>query len=108
MMTFLLILLFITCIFWLILGKYNYFWIYIILTILLIIIYYFPCYIVDNNYLIVKMGFLKVKLKKDKIKEILPLKNNEVKINFNKLSIKLYPVNSDLFISCLKDKNIKK
>ena len=54
------------------------------------------------------MGFLKVKLKKDKIREILPLKNNEVKISFNKLSIKLYPVNSDLFISCLKDKNIKK
>ena len=99
LMTFLLVLLFITCIFWLILKKYTYFIIYLIITILICIIYY------DNNYLIIYMGFIKIKLNIKNIKEITNTKNNEVKITFNKLSIKLYPVNSDLFITCLKEKN---
>ena len=105
LMTFLLVLLFITCIFWLILKKYTYFIIYLIITILICIIYYINSYKIDNNYLIIYMGFIKIKLNIKNIKEITNTKNNEVKITFNKLSIKLYPVNSDLFITCLKEKN---
>ncbi len=100
-MTFLIILCFITCIFWLYLKKYLIFSIYFILTLIIAHMFYFTTYYINNKYLIIKLGFLKIKINIKKIKKI--TQNAEkVIIDLNKIHFTLYPANPDIFINSLK------
>ena len=96
LMSSVLILCLITCYVWFIFRKYIYFSIYLILTIIITHIYYFTYYYIKNDSLIIKLGFIKVRIKYNKIKSIKILKNS-VKLNLEKISLNLYPNNKDMF-----------
>ncbi len=107
-MTFLIILCLVTCIFWFILDKYIIFSIYLLLTIILAHMYYITSYTVTNKKLIVQLGFIKIKIDCQKIKNMKKEANNKVKIEFEKFSLSLYPLNQDLFIEAInKEKKVK-
>ena len=101
MMTFVLVLCFVTCIFWIYLNKYVIGVIYLIVTVILAHMYYFSTYIIDNNVLTIKLGFLPVKIKCSNIKKI-EQEDDRVKLEFAKLSLSLYPMNKELFVTSLK------
>lgn len=98
-----LILSLVTCIFWIILREYIYFSVFFILTIFIGYIYYFTFYYIDKKYLIIKLGFIKVKIKYDKIKDIEKLEKS-IKLNFKNISMNIYPNNIDIFYTDLKSK----
>ena len=107
-MTFLIVLCLVTCVFWFILDKYIIFSIYLLLTIILAHMYYVTSYTIDNKKLIVQLGFVKIKIDCQKIKNVKKEENNKVKIEFKKLSLNLYPLNQDLFIDAInKEKKIQ-
>lgn len=103
LMTFVIIILFITCAFWLTLEKYNYFIFYIVLTLIIVHMYYFTSYYVDKKYLIIKLGFLKIKFKLKNIKKVKGI-DNKVRVELNKLSMFLYPEDKKEFINYVKNK----
>jgi len=96
LMSSVLILCLITCYVWFIFREYLYFSIYLILTIIIIHIYYFTYYYIKNDSLIIKLGFIKVRIKYNKIKSIDLLKNSVI-LNLEKISLNLYPNNKDKF-----------
>ena len=93
----------ISCVFWVILKKYVYFIIYFILTSIIAHIYFYTYYYLTNDYLIVRLGFLKVKINYLKIFDIEKLKLG-IKLKFKKISMNIYPSNQDVFYAELKSK----
>ena len=93
----------ITCIFWIMLREYIYFFAYLILILIISYIYYFTYYFLEERYLVFKLGFIKIKLKYSKIKKVENLKNN-IKLTFNKMSMNIYPNNKDIFYLELNNK----
>ena len=61
-MTSVLILCLFTCIIWLMIREYSYFIIYLLLTLLIAIFYYNTYFYIKNDGLIIKLGFIKVKI----------------------------------------------
>ncbi len=108
LMTFIVVICLVTCIFWLLLKKYVYFACYLILTLIIIHTYYFQYYVIKNKHLEIHMGFLNIKFKCKEIKKVTKL-DNKVKIELNKINFTIYPLNTDLFMSALnKEKAVKK
>ena len=102
-MTSVIILCLVTCMFWFILREYIYFSVYLFLTLLISYIYYFTYYYLKEEYLVIILGFIKVKIKYQKIIKIENLKNS-VKLYFNGLSMDIYPNNKDIFYADMLDK----
>lgn len=102
-MTSVIILCLVTCIFWLILREYIYCIIYFLLTILIAHIYYFTFYYIKDNYLKIKLGFIIIKIKYEKIFKI---ENLEKSINlvFKSFDMKIYPNNKDIFYTELNNR----
>lgn len=96
-------LLIITCILWIILKEYIYFVVYFILTILLAYIYYFTSYTIKDKYLVIKLGFIVLKINYNKITNVELIKN-KVKVNLKKFSLDLYPDNKDIFVAKVNSK----
>ena len=87
----------------LILNSILYFCLYIVLTIILAYLYFFTYYFIDDDYLILKSGFIKVKIKYSNIISI--VENNEnIKIVTNKTKFILYPDYKTKFVNELKKK----
>ena len=103
LMSSILILCLITCYVWFIFREYIYFSIYLILTIIITHIYYFTYYYIKNDSLIIKLGFIRVKIKYNQIKSIEILKNS-IKLNLEKISLNLYPNKKDMFYTEINSK----
>ena len=102
-MTSVIIMCLITCGLWLMLKEYTYFSIYLIITLLIAIFYYFTYYYLKDNYLIIKVGFINVKIKYKKIKKIDNLQNS-IRLTYGKISMNIYPNNKDIFFAELSSK----
>lgn len=102
-MTLIFILLVFTCILWLVLRKYLNFTIYIVLTLILIHMYYFQCYFIEDKYFVIKMGFCKLKIKYSNISD-LELTNNKVSAKIWNMKIRFYPEDCKKFYDILKNK----
>lgn len=96
-----------TCIIWLILREYIYFSIYFLLTLVIAYTYYRTKYIIEDKYLIIKLGFLKIKINYQKITEA-KKENDYVKVKFIKYGINIYPNNKDIFILKINEKLTEK
>lgn len=92
-----------TCFLWLSLREYIFFSIYLILTVMLAHMYFFTYYYIEENYLVIKLGFLIVKFKYSKILDIEKV-NEAIKLKFKKFNISIYPSNKDDFYKKLKNK----
>lgn len=93
----------VTCLFWFLLREYIYFSVYILLTILISYIYYFTYYYLLEDKLIVRLGFIKIKIKYSKIKKVENLKNS-IKLYFNNWNVNIYPNNKDIFYGDILNK----
>lgn len=103
LMTIVLMLCLFTCLLWLVLREYIYFSIYSIITLLLGHMYYFTSYIINEKYLIIKLGLLNIKIKYNKIMKVENLKD-KVKVYLKTVNINLHPKNKDIFVAKLSSK----
>ena len=81
----------------LILKKYYYFIIYILFTVLLIYFYLFTYYVLEKEYILIKSGFLKIKIKYSDINNLEESKAS-IKIISKKIKYILYPDKKDKFM----------
>ena len=102
-MTSVMIMCLLTCVIWFVLREYSYFIIYLIATLLVFHIYYFTYYYIKENYLLIKLGFIKIKFKYKNINNI-ENKKEGIKLKFNNLSMNIYPSNKDIFYAELLNK----
>lgn len=102
-MSSLLILCLMTCLFWLSFREYIYFTIYFVLTLLIGYVYYFTVYVIYENYLVVRLGFINFKFKYENIKSVENIKNG-IKINYKNIKFTIYPNNRDIFSVKLNSK----
>lgn len=91
------------CISWLILNKYGYFIGYLGITLLLVYLHFFTYYYINNDYLLIKAGFLKIKIYYKDINSV-EVNNNKLRVNWKRLNINLYPNNSNIFIKEFKNR----
>lgn len=103
LMTLVLTLCLFTCLVWLVLREYFYFIIYLLATLIMINCYYFTSYVIDKNYLIIKLGIFKIKINYKKITDISSEKEKIV-VSFKKIKINLYPENKENFVGALNSK----
>ncbi|MBE6156560.1 MAG: hypothetical protein E7161_02325 [Firmicutes bacterium] len=103
LMTSIIFLLFITCIFWLIIKEYIFFSVYIMLTVIIAHIYYFTSYFIEAKYFVTKLGFIKIKIKYSDIRKIEDMQE-KVKISLKSFSFYVYPRNKDIFVAKLNSK----
>ena len=89
------------CLVWLYLRKYVYFAVYLFLVLFIAYIYFFTYYEFTDTHLVNALGFIKIKFKYEKIKEIKE-ENGKVNIKFNHFTLTMYPANEKLFLSELK------
>lgn len=87
---------FVSCLFWFVLKEYTYFAIYIILTIVISYIYYFTTYQIGDKNLIIKLGFIKIKIDYKRIKSVKELTPG-IELKFQRYHFKIYPNNQDMF-----------
>ncbi len=111
-MSSILILCLIMCIFFVILNEYVYCTIYAILTLILIHTYYFTTYTLDKEALVIRLGFIPIKIKYEHIWNVESVSNG-VKITTKSFPITIYPDEIKNFVKELKKKvdkslNIKK
>ena len=102
-MTSVIILCLITCVFWFILKEYNFCAIYFFLTLILAHIYYFTYYYLNEKKLVIKLGFIRFKIKYSSILKV-ENKNAGIKLFFKYMSMTIYPCNKDVFFSELINK----
>ena len=102
LMTSIFMLCLLTCIFWLLLPFYIYALVYFVITLILSYTYYRTIYILNNDGLVIKMGFIPVKLKYQKIKSIKRI-DNKIKVNYEHFSVTIYPDNIDIFMVKLNE-----
>lgn len=93
----------VTCIFWLMLREYIYFLIYLVLTLLIAFVYYYTYYFIKKDSLIIKLGFIKIKIKYSSIKKIENL-NNCIRLTFKNFNMNIYPNNKDIFFAEINSK----
>lgn len=93
----------VTCIFWLILKEYLYFIVFFLSTLLIGYIYFYTFYEIKDKYLLIKLGFISVKIRYTNIKDIVKV-DKSIKLVFNKISMNIYPHNIDMFYVDLKRK----
>lgn len=93
----------VTCIFWLMLREYIYFIIYFLLTLIISHIYYFTNYYIKDNYLKIKLGFIKIKIQYEKMIKIENLEKS-INLKFKNFDMKIYPNNKDIFYVELNNK----
>lgn len=105
-MTILLLLCFVSCLLWLKLNKYGYFGIYFGASIILGYVYYFTSYELRKEYLIIKLGFIPIKIK---YKDILNIKENKgnITLKLKNYSLNIYPENKEEFSKNLKSRSGK-
>jgi len=94
---------FVTCLFWIILREYIYFIVYFSLTLFIAITYFCTRYYIKDNYLIIKLGFISIKISYLRINNVENL-NDKVKLNLIKYSLNIYPQNKDIFVAKLNSK----
>lgn len=92
-----------TCGIWFMIKEYTYFYCYLIMTLLLAYFYFFTFYYLKNNYMVIQIGFIKIKFKYIKIRKIDNLQNS-IKIKYNNMEVNIYPNNKDKFYSELVNK----
>ena len=102
-MTIVLIGCFLTCYLWFRLGNSTYGIIYLTITILLMIMYYFIFYIVNDEYLLIILGFIPILIKRKSIKDV-KINNNRVIIKVSFMNITLFPNNAQKFYDELNKK----
>lgn len=93
----------VTCIFWLMLREHIYFTVYFLLTLIISHIYYFTFYYINDNYLKIKLGFINIKIKYNKIFKIESLEKC-INLVFKSFNMKIYPNNKDIFYTELNNK----
>ncbi len=103
LMSTILILCLFTCLFWLILTKYIYALIYFVLTIFIGYTYYFTNYELNDKYLVIKLGFIKIKIKYNNIWQV-QKKENYLTLVFHHFNINVFPKEKDIFIIKLQEK----
>lgn len=103
LMSTLLLLCLTTCFMWLVIREYICFGIYFALTLIIAHMYYFTSYILKEDILIIKLGFIKIKINYNKISNIEVIKDR-VKLNFKKLNINIYPNNKEIFVAKINSK----
>ena len=103
LMIFMIVLLLITCAIWFHLKEYVYFGVFLVLSIAIIHIYFNTLYIIDDKYLITKLGFLKIKIKYNNIKKVEEI-NQKVNIVLNNFTLDVSPENRDVFIKEINKK----
>ncbi len=99
-MSSIIILCFISCLMWLSLRLYFYSLVYLSLTLIIAHIYYFTFYILEKNFLVIKLGFLKIKIHYQNL-ESATLKKKSVILKWHKISFKIYPEHNDVFMAKL-------
>lgn len=97
------ILCFITCIFWLMLREYIYFCVYFIISLIITHIYYVTSYIIENDSLVIKLGFIKVKFKYEKLLRVSIL-DKSINLVFKNFKMNIYPSNKEIFYTELVSK----
>lgn len=103
LMSAVIILLLVTCIFWLIIRKYLYFGFYLFFTLAIAHMYYFTNYYIKENYFVTTLGFIKIKIKYDSILSVENL-TDKVKLKLRNFGITIYPNNKDIFVAKLNSK----
>ncbi len=103
LMSSIILLLLVTCVFWLILRMYIYCIIYFVLTLFLAYTYFFTFYYVKEKYFVTRLGLIKINIKYDSIKKVENLKD-KVKLHLKYFNIMIYPNNQDIFIAKLNSK----
>ena len=82
---------------WLILRKYLFFSIMLIFTIIFINIYFMTKYELTDKYFITYLGFIKIKINYNKIKNVEVI-NNKINIKLKYFTIDIYPLDKDKFV----------
>ena len=103
LMSSIILLLLVTCIFWLILRKYVYCLVYFILTLFIAYTYFFTFYYIKENRFVARLGLIKISIKYDEIRKVESLKD-KVKVHLKYFCITLYPNNQDIFVAKLNSK----
>ena len=103
LMIFMFILLIFSIVVWFIFREYTYFAVFLILTLISAHMYFMNRYVIDKKYLITYLGFLKIKINYNDIKEV-EIKNDKVNIKLNRIILDICPEDSKKFVRELKKK----
>ncbi len=97
------IMIFVTCVVWIMLKEYLYFGIFMGLTLIVMYFYFVTSYELKEDHLVVKVGFIPFKFKYSNIKkvEVLP---DKVKLSMKLFNLELYPKDKDTFVNMLNKK----
>ena len=101
LMIFMILVLLINSAIWLIIKEYLYFIITLILSLIIIHVYFTTTYIIYDDYFVTTLGFLKVKIYYKNIKKI-EVVNNKVNVVLKNITIDLCPDKMDVFIKEIK------
>ena len=103
LMSSIIFLLLVTCVFWIILREYLVGVIYFALTLFLLYTYFFTSYYLKEKFFVTKLGLIKVRIKYDSINQVENLKD-KVKLHLKYFNITIYPNNQDIFVAKLNSK----